>query len=253
MLTVQTEGNIIIATFAHKNTNTLTAETLEALRAIVQRANDEEQIKGIVLTGQGRTFSSGFDLPLFLSFKDPSEVEAFFELEEEVLLELFTCHKPVVAAINGHAVAGGLLMAMACDYRIVKDHPRIRIGMSEITIGLPLSIVQSGIMRFGLDSNRSFRDIMYNGAMHDVTQARALGIVDEIVADDELLPRAEAVIRGWIDKPGRAFIQLKEGLKKGAADTMRARLANEDWRQALELFFRQDVRAALDMVNQIMA
>ena len=67
-----------------------------------------------------------------MGFKDIKEVGDFFDEAEEILVGLFECHKPVVSAINGHAIAGGLIFAMASDYRIVKNHPKITIGMSEI-------------------------------------------------------------------------------------------------------------------------
>ena len=87
----------------------------------------------------------------------------------------------------------GLIFAMAADYRIVKNHPKITIGMSEIKIGLPLSLAQSGVMRFGYDSDKKFTDLMYFGRMLNVNEAKDLAIVDEIVEEDQLMPRAKAV------------------------------------------------------------
>lgn len=252
MLNERIEDGIIIATFEHGKTNSITMETLRKLREIVRKANDDDGIKGIILTGAGRIFCSGFDLPMFLGFKNVEEIIEFFHEEEEILLELFTCRKPVVSALNGAAVAGGLIFAMATDYRIVKNHPKITIGMSEIKIGLPLSLAQSGIMRFGYDSNKKFSDLMYFGRMLDVKTAKELDIVDEVVEEQELIPRAKEIIRAWIDNPGRAFIKLKEGLKKPVADSIRERIRTENWQETLNCFFREDVRGALEFVRSMM-
>jgi enoyl-CoA hydratase/carnithine racemase len=143
MLNEKLEDGIIIATFEHGKTNSLTLEILRKLSDIVKKANEDDAVKGIVLTGAGRTFSSGFDLPMFMGFKDVKEIGDFFDEGEEILLALFECRKPVVSALNGHAIAGGLIFAMASDYRIVKNHPKISIGMSEIKLGLALTIAQS--------------------------------------------------------------------------------------------------------------
>jgi enoyl-CoA hydratase/carnithine racemase len=252
MLNVRNEEGIIIAEFDHGKVNSITRETLTKMREAVKSANEDESIRGIILTGAGRTFSGGFDLPMFLGFKTLDEIVTFFNEEEEILVELFMCRKPVVSAINGHAIAGGLILAMASDYRIAKNHPKINLGMSEIKLGLPLSLAQAEVMRFGFDSDRKYRDMMYFGKMMNVEQAKEFGIVDEIVEDADLLPRAKKIVSKWIDNPGRAFIKLKEGLKKPAADRIRQRIAQEDWQSTLNCFFDKNVRGSLEFVLSMM-
>ncbi|MEN6475801.1 MAG: enoyl-CoA hydratase/isomerase family protein [Syntrophaceae bacterium] len=252
MINERIEDGIVIASFENGKNNTITRVTLRQLQAILRNVNTDDSLKGIVLTGSEKVFSSGFDLPMFLGFKEVDEVIAFFELEEDVLLDLFMCRKPVIAAINGHAVAGGLIMAMASDYRVVKDHPKIKLGMSEIKIGLPLSIAQTEVMRFGFDSDKLYRDIMYFGELFNPARGLELGIVDEIVAEEQLIVRAKDLISRFIDQPGRAFIKLKESLKKPAADRIRGRLANEDWREGFKCFFDPAVRSTLDFVQNMM-
>ncbi len=252
MLNVRNEEGIITAEFDHGKVNSITRETLLTLSEVVKQANQDDAVRGIILTGAGRTFSGGFDLPMFLGFKTLPEIVEFFNEEEEILIELFMCKKPVVSAINGHAIAGGLILAMASDYRIAKNHPKINLGMSEIKLGLPLSLAQSGVMRFGFDSDKKFRDMMYFGKMLTVVQAQEFGIVDEIVEEADLMPRAKKVVSKWIDNPGRAFTKLKEGLKKPVADRMRQRIAQEDWQTSLNCFFNKDVRGALEFVMSMM-
>jgi enoyl-CoA hydratase/carnithine racemase len=252
MLNQRIEDGIIIVTFENGKTNSLTLEMLRDLRDIVKKANEEYAIKGIILTGAGKTFCSGFDLPMFMGFKDIEAVGNFFKEVELILVEVFECSKPVVSAINGHAIAGGLIFAMASDYRIVSNHPKITIGMSEIKLGLALTIAQSEIMQFGYDSHKKFRDLMYFGKMFDVNAAKELGIADELVEGADLIPRAKAVISKWIDNPGRAFIKLKEGLKKPTADRIRKRLQEEDWIPGFNCFFDKDVRASIEFVMAMM-
>ena len=252
MINSRIEDGIIIAAFENGKGNTITLDTVKAIGEIVKQANSDDAIKGIVLTGSGKVMSSGFDLPMFLSLKNLDEVVAFFNIEEPILLDLFMCKKPVIAAINGHTVAAGIIFSMACDYRIMADNPKIKFGMSEIKIGLPLSIVQSGVMRFGLNSDRTYRDIMYFGEMLTPDQAKAIGAIDEIVPADQLIARAKELICKFIDNPGRAFIKIKEGLKKPAADAIQARLDQNDWQAGLNCFFDPQVRSALEFVMKMM-
>jgi enoyl-CoA hydratase/carnithine racemase len=252
MLKERIEDGIVIATFEKERTNSIDLDVLRKLKEIVEKVNNDDSLKGLILTGSGKLFSSGFDLPMFLSLKDVKEVTDFISEEDQILTELFMCKKPVVSAMNGSTIAAGLIFSMAADYRIVANHPKIKINMSEIKLGLPLSIAQSEIMRFGLESNKLFRDVMYFGKMFDVTKALELGIVDEVVEGDELLERAKKIISRWIDNPGRAFIKLKEGIRKPIADRIRKRIAEENWQESLNCFFDENVRATLEFVQKMM-
>ncbi len=253
MLQEKIEDGIIIATFANAPMNTITGETVKDLKRIVDKANTDDAVKGIVFTGAGKSFSAGFDLPMFLGFKDLDEVVGFFNEVEQVYIDLFMCRKPVVAAINGAAVAGGLITAMACDYRVAKNHPKIMLGMTEIKIGLGLSIVQTEIMRYGFDSDRKFRDIMYFGQMFNVARARELDVVDDVAEESELMDRAKKVVTSWIDNPGRAFMMLKESQRRPVAELMQKRLREENWQDGFKIFFNPDTRKALEMVKAMMA
>jgi enoyl-CoA hydratase/carnithine racemase len=253
MLKQQMEDQIVIACLADGKTNAVTDQTLEQLAEIVADVNRDPGIKGLILTGEGRFFSSGFSLPMFVGFEDKAAVVSFFEKEEQVLLDYFTCKKPVVCAINGHCAAMGLILAMASDYRVVKSHPKIKLGMSEIKIGLGLSIAQTAVMRFGLDSDKRFRDVMYFGEMLDVNQAMEKKMVDEVVEEDQLIARAKQVISLWIDTPNQPFIQLKQGLKKDTARQITQALAAENWQDRMcHALLNKDVKATLSFVQAAM-
>ncbi len=252
MLEPYIEDDIQIVKLNNPKTNPINRPMLEELHEIIRTVNNNPSPKGLVLTGEGRFFSSGFDLPIFINFKDLEDATAFFAFEEDVLLSLFTCSKPVVSAINGHAAAAGLIYSMAADYRIVKDHPKIKIGMSEIKIGLPLTIAQHEVMRFGFDGNLKFRDVMFSGQMVDVHKAKEMALVDEVVEEGELLDRAKQVVSQWIDTPNRPFMRMKELLKLDTARRIRQKLDTENWHAGLNCFFQEDVRQTLEFVQASM-
>ncbi|MBA2879952.1 enoyl-CoA hydratase/carnithine racemase [Desulfosalsimonas propionicica] len=252
LLQETTEDDIRIVTLNHGKTNSLNRDMLRRLGEIVAEADENPSPKGIVLTGEGRFFSSGFDLPMFLGFSELREAVEFFEFEEQVLTSLFACRKPVVAALNGHTAAGGLILAMAADYRIIKEHPKIKVGMSENKIGLPLSVAQHEVMRFGFDSNHRFRDVMFFSDMVDVFGAREKGLVDELAAEDMLMERARQVVSLWIDNPGRPFMRMKQMLRADTVQRIRRKLAEENWQAELKNFFRDEVRQTLEFVQASM-
>ena len=253
MLQKEIQDGVVIARLGDGKTNAITLETLRQLNKIVVEVNETDALKGIILTGEGRFFSSGFSLPMFMEFQTPQEVISFFTEQEAILLDFFTCKKPVVCAMNGHSAAMGIILAMAADYRIVKNHPKIKLGMSEIKIGLGLSIAQSAIMRFGLDSDKRFRNVMYFGEMVDVTKALEMEIVDEVVEDENLIPRAKQIISLWIDTPNRPFIQIKQALKADTKGRIERALKEENWQDTMaRTLLSKEVKATLEFVQAAM-
>lgn len=249
MIKENIEDGIAIITLSHGATNSITLDTLRQIDAILKKVNSDDALKGVVLTGEGRFFSSGFHLPDFIGFKTIEEIYAWFDEEEELLVNFFTCDKPVVCAMNGHSAAAGLIWAMASDYRLVKNHPKIKLGMSEIKIGLPLSAAQSTVVRYGLDSERTYRDVMFFGEMMGVEKAREIGMVDEIVEEDQLLPRAKEIVKTWIDTPNRPFIPIKKLMKKEFVDNIREGLNDGGWKEGLSCFLTDEVRGTLEFVQ----
>lgn len=247
------EDDIRIVTFKNGKTNPINREILLRLKEIIDEVNASSTAKGIILTGDGRFFSSGFDLPIFINFKDQKEAIEFFEMEEDVLLSLFTCEKPVISAINGHCAAAGLIYSMAADYRIAKNHPKIKIGMTEIKIGLGLSIAQHEVMRYGFDGNIRFRDVMFFGNMVGVEKAKEMQLIDEVVEEDQLMERSKQVIKQWIDTPNRPFIQMKRLLRQDTARRIARKLKEENWQDGMNSFFKEDVRQTLEFVQASMA
>jgi enoyl-CoA hydratase/carnithine racemase len=252
MLNQRVEDGILFCEFDNGKTNTLTRETLELLDDTIDKANRESSIKGIVLTGAGKAFSAGFDLSIFTGFKDHEEAISFFEREEVVLQNLFMCKKPVVSAINGHAIAGGLILALASDYRIAKNHPKIKLSMSEIKLGISLTITMSEVVKFGLDSNRVFRDIIYSGDIYTVHRGVELGFIDELAEEENLLSRASEVINNWSGNPGSAFADLKMRLRGPVYEGIKKGMKDGQWEEGLKVFFNEDARKAMAFVHSMM-
>ena len=179
--------------------NTWNAAFRNSLAATVDRLEAErEQITGVIITSGKTMFSAGADLkevgPL-MRRGDAAEITAFFDAAKAVLRRLEALGKPVVAAINGTALGGGLELALATHHRIAVDGPRVQIGLPEVTLGvLPGA---GGVVRtvrmFGLA--QALTGVLLPGTKFAPRAALAAGLVDEVVdTQDELLPAA----RAWI-------------------------------------------------------
>ena len=109
------------------------------------------------------------------------------------------------------------------------------------------------LVRFGLNSDRDLRDVMYNGNMYSFQDALAKGYLDELADADKLIETAKAKICSWIDLPGRAFINIKDGMRIPAATSLRTRLDNDNWQDPLcSCILNPHVRGVLQMVHNSM-
>lgn len=252
MLTHTVEDNILIAAFNNGKYNAINYETIRQLSDAVKKVNSDDSIKGLILTGTGKIYSSGFDLGMFLGFTTIDEAAAFFDEADAAFLELFMCTKPVVCAMNGASMAGGLIVSMAADYRICSNHPKIQLGMSEIKLGLGMNAVQVALMNYGLGSVKNFRNVIYNAERFNPEGALNASLVDEICDGADLMKRAKEVVVSWYDNPGKAFNLLKYPLRKPVFDQIQSNRQADNWRERLKGLFHPETQAALKAVYKSM-
>ena len=142
----------------------------------------------VVLTSSQRAFSAGLDLKYHLSlFTNGTEEEIWqwYERFRGALLRVFTYERPVVAAVNGHAIAGGLILALSCDYRVCVDSGA-RFGLNEITIGFPVPSAIAQIVLYVLGTAIA-QQVMTTGFLYEPRDAVRLGFFDESRESDKLL------------------------------------------------------------------
>lgn len=183
---------IAVVRLAHGKVNAL---DLELLNAITQTfgALDHSTHRAIVLTGSGRSLSAGVDLWQVID-GGPEYVHALLPALSEAFLAVFTVGKPVVAAVNGHAIAGGAILACACDHRMMAETDA-RIGVTELRVGVPFPLSALEILGFAMGAERA-REAVITAATHLPHEALAKGYVDELVASADLLGAAVA----WADR-----------------------------------------------------
>ncbi len=216
--------------------NALNPRSLAAISQALDEAG-RAQARGVILTGYDRFFSAGLDLVTLYDFDRP-RLEAFVREFDRVMLQVFAFPRPVVAAVNGHAVAGGCILALACDARLMPDHG-VQIGLNEIRLGVPFPASALEIARHGLPME--FADsILYGGQLYTPLEAMSRGLVDGLTSGD-VLEEARAVCRRLAEQPVGAFQTIKASLKGPAIQRAQERL--DDLRRAfVEAWFSPDGR-----------
>lgn len=204
--------------------NAMSVEFLERLGALLDTAGDA---RAIVLTGYDRFFSAGLDLPPLLAL-DRATLGSFIELFSDIMLRVFTLTVPVVAAVNGHAVAGGCVLALQADHRIMVEQGG-KIGLTEVQlgIGLPAQVIEC--LRFQVPA-WALRPIALEGTLMASDEAMRHGLVDERVPADVLEARALDRARTLASIPPLAFAQVKGVLRRPTVETIAATRAQENAR-----------------------
>ncbi|MBS7279879.1 MAG: enoyl-CoA hydratase/isomerase family protein, partial [Candidatus Freyarchaeota archaeon] len=186
LVIVEKEGNIAIVTLnREKKRNALSIELRKQLTEILAQLAKDNEVKAVILTGKGPVFSAGFDTSEFMSLT-PENMQAFFEASWQYHVDVMTFPKPLIAALNGPALAGGLDLALMCDFRISSQnaffqHPEIKFGAT------PLYTLLKPVVGDGLA-----RDLCFTGRRIDAEEALRIGLVNKLVPADKVLREAKA-------------------------------------------------------------
>ena len=203
-------GGVAVVRLAHGKVNALDVELLREITEVFTGLAGAGP-PAVVLTGSGRSFSAGVDLWRVID-GGAGYVDAFLPALSDALLAVFTLGKPVVAAVNGHAIAGGAVLACATDHRLMAD-PGGRIGVTELVVGVPFPPTPLEIVRFALGEPRA-RTAVVSGRTFAPPDAIAAGFVDELVPAAELLPAAVGTaLRLAAAVPADTFRLPKEQLR----------------------------------------
>jgi enoyl-CoA hydratase len=201
---------ILTLRLAHGKVSAIDVELLDAL---LHELGAAQGSRALVLTGTGSIFSAGVDL-FRLTQEGADYVRRFLPLLSRFVRALFTFPRPVVAAANGHAIAGGGVIVLACDVRLMAEGQG-RIGVPELLVGVPFPTVALEVVRFAVPRNRA-QALIYTGRTLPPQEALAAGLVDEVVAPGELLARAQEVAGQLALIPPQVFRMTKEAVRAEA-------------------------------------
>jgi enoyl-CoA hydratase len=201
---------IVTLRLAHGKASAMDVELLQALIDALEAASDAH---AIVLTGTGSIFCAGVDL-FRMTNEGAPYVERFFPLLRDAIAKLFGMPVPVVAAANGHAIAGGCILVCACDYRLMADGNG-RIGVPELLVGVPFPEVALKVMQFAVPN---VAPLVMTGRTMLPQEARTLGLIDEVVEPAALMDRAFAMAAQLASIPRESFRMTKQTLRGFGAD-----------------------------------
>ena len=209
-------GRVAVLQMTHGKANAMDLEFCRGLSAQVH-ACQQSSAGALVITGQGKMFSAGVDLPRLVA-GGAAYVREFLPTMNHAFEALFGFPKPLVVAVNGHAIAGGCVMACCADYRIMAREPG-RIGIPELLVGVPFPVVPLEIVRFATPPQH-VQALIYRGLTLAADEALRYGLVDAVVDPEVLLDEAVRTADGLAGVPSETFRLTKRLLRESAIHRM---------------------------------
>ena len=242
---LRTDG-IAVVTLARPPMNAMDADMLEELAALFEGLATDRVVRAAVITGKGRAFSAGLDLKTVPDL-DRAGRRRLVDALNNGIGTLYAWPKPLVAAVNGHAIAGGLVLALCADWRIVADVP-LQAALAEVRVGVTYPVAALDVARSEL-SPAAARRLILLGETLDAAGAEALSVFDQRVPPAALLE--QAIVRAQRDAmlPPQAFATIKRELRApqlaridaaraGHAEPRLAAWLGEEMRQASAMVLR---------------
>ncbi|MBW1780245.1 MAG: enoyl-CoA hydratase/isomerase family protein [Deltaproteobacteria bacterium] len=217
---VKTNEGIATVVLNRGKVNALNGEVVDELRESLKALEVDKDLKAVILTGHGKFFSFGFDIPEFLSFSKEDFTNYLINFTD-LYTYLFLYPKPVVAALNGHTIAGGCMLALACDERVMVDG-KGKISLNEIAFGSSVFAGSTEMLRFWTGSANATK-VLYSGAMYSAKEALRVGLVHTVVTEQNLMVQARRDASDLAQRQFPAFTSIKSLLRKPIAEEMMKR------------------------------
>ena len=227
--------------------NALSLDLLKFLADEIRRS-PKQGARALVLSGREGMFSAGLDVPVLIELEREeleSALVAFFDAMEA----LAASPVPVAAAITGHSPAGGAVLSLCCDWRVMAEGD-FTIGLSEVRIGIPVPRIVADLAT-RVVGRRSGESLCVSGKLLNPEEALEVGFVDELAAANEVV----AVARRWcertIDAPARALADTRAVLRRDLVESIQSH-RTDDIRLLVDQWFQPDLQTAMqELVDRL--
>ncbi len=242
MISVGNHGRVALVKLNHGVTNALNPKFVHELGAILRQVREDVTVNSLVLgSSNEKFFSIGFDIPeLFEMNRD--DFRGFYRVFNQVCSDLFTLPKPTVAAITGHAIAGGCILALCCDYRFIAKGKKL-MGLNEVKLGVPVPYLPDRVLH-ALTGVRKAREMMESGKFYPSNEALEMGIVDKILPIENVVKAAIEHADALGSLPKLGYEMIKQNRVEVIAEQVAARQEDKT-AHFIECWYSDEVRECL--------
>ena len=190
--------------------NALSSRVVAELLQCINKAQNESSVRAVVLTGSGSVFSAGADLEALQKLQTATSLENLddSQLLARLLEAIYRCPKPVIAKVNGHAIAGGCGLAAVCDFSVVSENAKL--GFTEVRVGFVPAIVMVFVMR--KIGEVAARDLMLRGHLITAAQAKEIGLISHVLPPDDIDQATNDLIEEMVRNTSGSAVALTKKL-----------------------------------------
>jgi len=217
---VEKKDKVAVVTMNYKKENRFNPEFLKEMTDTLDELEKDAGTGALVVTGaEPKFWSNGLDLEYMMGLaSQPDKIIEYLTLVNGIFKRWCLYPKPTVAALNGHTFAAGLFMAAYCDFRVMRED-RGWICMPEVDINIPLLPGMIAICRATMTQD-GFRKLYYTGERLTGPQAKEIGFVERVCAEDQLLPTCVELAAGLAKKKTSTYAEMKRRLRQEIVDVL---------------------------------
>jgi enoyl-CoA hydratase/carnithine racemase len=233
MNTVQLEisGTKAIIRINRGKANAINADVIHELTQAILELKANESIRGAIITGKGEFFSAGLDVVELYNYNE-EEILNFWRDYDRLLRLMIAFPKPLVAAINGHCSAGGCLLTLGCDYRVMASG-NYRIGLNEVALGIVIPETVYHLYSFAIGRSKAYQYLL-EGKMHSPDEALACGLIHELLPLEEVELQAQKQLDHYLQFRTAVWAQSKLNFRNALLQRIRT-----DFQSTFEHTIRQ--------------
>ena len=241
-ITIEHQNQVAILKLNRGITNAINGDLVLVLDSALKRQAADPDVLGMVLTSSNsKFFSIGLDIPNLFALGE-KDFRSFYQSFNQMCLGMLTTSKPLVAGITGHAIAGGCILSLCCDYRFISEGHKL-IGLNEVKLGVPVPYVADCILR-KLIGYRNARDVMDSGGFLVPEEAQRLGVIDRILPIEEVISQSVEKVRELAADSLDAFALIKSSRVHAIEREIAAQLSERE-DAFIECWYSDDARALL--------
>ncbi len=209
---IEKKEGYIVAQMNRGRANALNADLISELRLLLEQVENDDSLRGIVLTGQRNFFSAGLDVVELITYNEGEMLEFWYSFSS-LIYELAAFQKILISAITGYSPAGGCLIAIASDYRVMAEDSKFMIGLNEVPVGILLPHGFLELYAFWIGMGKAYQAVL-EGKLFNPQEALAIHLVDEIVSQEEVLANAEKKMKQYLKLPSSTLYKTKKVLRR---------------------------------------